>query len=119
MDKRPYWPALLNLGVGLIFIAVGVGRLQTRAGRFEGAPLPFRLFPYLWLGIAVWLCVLSVFRFLRGPKSSRTEDRGGYIKDEGPRDKALRLKELSDLEQAGLITPEEYERKRHQILDDI
>lgn len=139
MDRRPYWPALPGILVGLVFVGIGATQLIPMLSIPSGAPLLFQLFPILWIGIALLITIQNVLIFLRGPRSRYGMNppsqypmgqdpawpNQGYIKDDltpaqdSPPSPSARLLELDEMRRNSLITLEEYNQKKAEILREL
>lgn len=125
--------------VGLVFVALGV--TMVLPATFMSGFLPVGLFGLAWTGIAVYNVVING-KFLFGEKKGENENLfGGYeITEETTGETARpqlpeeithdhirstapgpqkRLEQLKTLLDAGLITEEEYQEKRREILKGI
>ena len=113
--------SLVSFVVGLAFVVIGLVAVIPMAG-------PFGL---LWTGVAVAITVMNgVNAFGKKGVASmeiETEEPEAAPAEEETHDHipsmALdvreRLEQLKDLREAGLITGEEYETKREEILRDL
>ena len=94
--------------VGIIFVCIGL---------FVAIPA-FGPFGILWTLIAVGITAMNFYQAFGkkyvGPEIHIEEDDGGK-----PEDVQERLETLRALYDQKLITPEEYERKRQEILKDL
>jgi len=122
--------ATMGFIVGLLFILIGLVVVipsLTFAGPF-GA-----LFGLTWTAIAVYNTVLNG-KYLFGKKAEDENLFGGYEITEDPAapqpeehdhipstalDPGRRLEQLKNLLDAGLLTKEEYDAKRKEILRDL
>ena len=113
--------SLMSFVVGIAFVVIGLVAVIPMAG-------PFGL---LWTGVAVAITVMNgVNAFGKKGVASmeiETEEPEAAPAEEETHDHipsmALdvreRLEQLKDLREAGLITGEEYETKREEILRDL
>lgn len=109
-----YRPSKVNAGmtfaVGILLIIIGVTVAIPQAG----------LFGLVWTGIAAAITVVNGL-YLFG-KRDNTSLFGGYVitdeENEGESSEE-RLKKLQSLYDQRLITPEEYEEKRKEILREL
>lgn len=124
-------------------IKVRPGKTQSKAGFVIGIIFcliglvvivpTFGLFGLLWTGAAGWI-TYSNYRngFTDRPINNQVieieeHDRDGYLSgrqeekshDDSDHDTEDRLRKLQSLYQQGLITQDEYETKRAQILDEL
>lgn len=100
----------MSFGVGIFFVMIGLTVAIPQAG----------LFGLVWTGIAVTITVVNGL-YLFG-KRDNTSLFGGYvITDEEPEEESSeeRLKKLQSLYDQRLITTEEYEEKRKEILKEL
>ena len=104
-------PSLLSFLVGIAFVIIGLLAVIPMAG-------PFGL---LWTAVAVGITVVNGINAFgkKGVASMEieTEDQPGDTPPSPAEpDIRERLEQLKELEAAGLITREEYEKKREEIL---
>lgn len=128
--------AAMSLVVGVVFIIIGL--TMVIPATFGSGFLPVSLFGLLWTGLAAAMTVINA-RYLFG-KGDNANFFGGYeITDEEPEkpadkwdaalsgethdhipttalDAKARLEQLETLKEAGLLTKEEYDQKRREIL---
>ena len=130
--------AAMSLVVGVVFIIIGL--TMVLPATFGSGFLPVSLFGLLWTGLAAAMTVINA-RYLFG-KGDNANFFGGYeITDEDPPettapvfrtdspdhehitpsglDPKSRLEQLETLKEAGLITREEYDQKRREILKGL
>lgn len=98
--------------VGLVFVGLGVGL----------AIPTFGLFGIFWTLIAVGITIFNFYqafgkRYI-GPEIS-IEEEGAPSEVPSGNDAAARLRQLQSLYDQGLITDEEFEAKRQEILGDL
>ena len=98
--------------VGLVFVGLGVGL----------AIPTFGLFGIFWTLIAVGITIFNFYqafgkRYIGPEISIEEEDPAGGVPAENP--SAARLRQLQSLYDQGLITEEEYEAKRQEILREL
>ena len=95
--------------VGIIFVCIGL---------FVAIPA-FGPFGILWTLIAVGITAMNFYQAFGkkyvGPEIHIEEDDGGKL----AADPKARLRKLQELYDQNLITKEEYERKRQEILKDL
>lgn len=109
-----YRPSKVSAGMGLV-----VGSVFVIIGLTMVIP-QFGLIGLLWTGIAAVMTVVDGL-YLFG-KRDNTSLFGGYvITDEEPEEESSeeRLKKLQSLYDQRLITAEEYEEKRKEILKEL
>ena len=130
--------AAMSLVVGVLFIIIGL--TMVLPATVGSGILPVGLFGLVWTGLAVVITVANA-RYLFG-KGNPSAFYGGFeITDEEPEEKLspsfradspdhqhitptgldakARLEQLETLKEAGLLTPEEYNQKRQDILKDL
>ena len=104
----------LSVAVGVIFILIGVTVVIPSAG----------LFGVLWTLIALGITVANGYQAFGkkyiGPEI-RVEDDGAAAEAEpaGAGDVKARLEQLEALKAENLVTAEEYQRKREEILRSL
>lgn len=110
--------SMMGFVVGIIFVCIGVFLVLPAIG----------LFGLLWTGMAAAITVVNGINAF-GKKGVPTMEI--YTEDEAPPlsdqkhvptnqpDAKGRLEQLKSLKEAGLITQEEYDRKRKEILEDL
>ena len=100
--------------VGVIFVCIGIFRVIPAGG----------LFGIFWTliaaGITVYNAYMAFGKKYIGPEINIEEDASDASRP-GRREKTAeqRLSELTELRDRGLITYEEYENKRREILDEL
>lgn len=101
--------AVLGGVVGVIFVFIGLFVAIPQAG----------LFGLLWTGVAVAITATNFYQAFGegyiGPDIKIEDDDGTGIKETAEE----RLKKLQSLYDQRLITPEEYEEKRKEILKEL
>ena len=130
--------AAMSVVVGVVFVIIGL--TMVIPGTFSSGFLPVALFGLLWTGLAAAIAVVNAL-YLMG-KRDNANFYGGYeITDEDPAepstpafrpdspdhqhitptglDPKARLEQLETLKEAGLLTPEEYDQKRREILNGL
>ena len=105
-------------------ISTVAGAVMCLIGIFIVIP-SFGLFGIFWTALAIAITALNAYRAF-GKKNIGPEI---YIEDDSPQpqqpaereqdDIEQRLEKLSELHDKGLITYEEYEKKRQEILDEL
>jgi len=131
--------AAMGLAVGILFIILGVTMVIPMT--FGSGFAPIGLFGLVWTAIAVYNTVINA-KYLFGSKDGENENLfGGYEVTEEPADEPTpafrpdapdhqhitgaglspkaRLEQLETLKGAGLLTHEEYEEKRKEILREL
>ena len=98
-------PSAMGFIVGLAFVFIGIVVVIPSAG----------VFGLLWTGVAAAICVMHGIN-LFSKKGISTHE---VIMDDTDRSAAQRLEEVHALYQQGLITQEEYESKRKELLDQL
>ena len=98
--------------VGLVFIGIGVGL----------AIPSFGLFGIFWTLVAVGITIFNFYqafgkRYIGPEISIEEEDSADGVPAENP--SAARLRQLRSLYEQGLVTAEEYEAKRQEILQEL
>ena len=129
--------AAMSLVVGVVFVIIGL--TMVIPSTFSSGFLPVALFGLLWTGLAAAMTVLNA-RYLFG-KGDNGLYGGFEITDEEPSEPSAptfrsdspdhqhitpsgldpkpRLEQLETLKDAGLLTPEEYDQKRREILKGL
>lgn len=108
----------MSFAVGIVFTVIGLSLVLPAT--FGSGFLPVGLFGLVWTGIAVAITAVNGL-YLFG-KRDNTSLFGGYeITDEEPEEESSeeRLKKLQSLYDQRLITAEEYEEKRKEILKEL
>ena len=108
----------MSVAVGIIFIIIGFTLVLPAT--FGSGFLPVGLFGLAWTGIAVAITVVNGL-YLFG-KRDNTSFFGSYVStDEETEEESEqeRLKKLQSLYDQRLITAEEYEEKRKEILKEL
>ena len=99
--------------VGVIFVLIGVFVAIPQAGAIG----------VLWTLIAVGITAYSGYMAFGkkyiGPEINIEDEGAPNPAPEAPSDAETRLTQLAALHAKGLITDEEYEEKRREILDEI
>lgn len=110
-----YRPSRAQAGIGLaggaLFVVLGVTVAIPNFGAFG------IIWTLLALGIAVYNGYMAFGKKYIGPEIN-IEDEGASA-PEAPSGPESRLTQLAALHAKGLITDEEYEEKRQEILDEI
>lgn len=101
--KKINWLAFPSLLVSVYFVYLGIQN-------FTGNPIFFTV----WL-ILTGFTLYRSFMFLIGNPVNQKPP----VNYEQPSDSAMRLQELENLYHQGLITREEFENKRQEILDEL
>ena len=109
--------SLVSFVMGLAFVVIGLVAVIPMAG-------PFGL---LWTGVAAAITVMNGVNAFgkKGVASMEIETEedgpagGGRQAHAAAPDARERLEQLKELEAAGLITQEEYEEKREEILREL
>lgn len=108
----------MSFAVGIIMVIIGV--TMVLPATFGSGFLPIGLFGLAWTGLAAAYAVVNGL-YLFG-KRDNTSLFGSYvITDEEPEEESSeeRLKKLQSLYDQRLITAEEYEEKRKEILKEL
>lgn len=129
--------AAMSLVVGILFIIIGV--TMVLPATLGSGFLPIGLFGLVWTGMAVVITITNI-RYLFGKGTDPTFYGGFEITDEEPEgyhastaltadthdhitstalSPKARLEQLETLREAGLLTREEYEEKRKEILREL
>ncbi len=135
INYKPSKPqAAMGFVVGIVFMVIGLGMVIPMTFT-AGSPI-FGLFGLAWTGIAVYNTVINA-KYLFGQKDGKNENLfGGYeVTEEDPAfradsadhehitaaglDAKARLEQLETLKEAGLLTGEEYDEKRKEILRQL
>lgn len=110
---KPSKPAsLLGMIVGLIFVLIGFVMVIPAAG----------LFGVFWTLVAIAMTVFQAYNFFGddGVASWEIEDEGYFEERDRPpaagHDFEIKLRKLHRLKEDGLITEEEFLKKREEIL---
>lgn len=137
INYKPSRPqAAMGFAIGIVFIILGLGMVipmtLTAGSPFVG------LFGLAWTGVAVYNTVINA-KYLFGSKDGKNENLfGGYEVTEIPEDPSFRpdsadhehitpsgldakarLEQLETLRSAGLLTKEEYAKKREEIVKGL
>lgn len=134
INYKPSKPqATMGFIVGIVFIILGVGMVIPMS---MGGGAFFGLFGLAWTAIAVYNTVINA-KYLFGGEDGKNENLfGGYeVTEDDPSfrpdaadhehitaaglDAKARLEQLETLKSAGLLTAEEYAKKRKDILKDL
>jgi hypothetical protein len=103
--------------IGLVFIVFGIG-LTRQIWAQPNAPVFVKAFPILWTAIAVSICIYHVINLFRqrgvADRVVDTDGSGATLHRT-----EQRLRELSGLRTKNLITEEEYQRRRTEILNQV
>ncbi len=112
-----YRPSRAQAGIGLaggaLFVVLGVTVAIPNFGAFG------IIWTLLALGIAVYNGYMAFGKKYIGPEINIEDEGAPNPAPEGPSDAETRLTQLAALHEKGLITDEEYEEKRQEILDEI
>ncbi len=111
---------VMGFGISLVFIVVGVFLVIPMT--FGSGIWPIGLFGVAWTGIAIYQAV-TYGRWLFGKEDAAKGSMmmGGFeiTEDEAGESAEARLKKLQGLYDQRLITTEEYEKKRQDILKEL
>ena len=99
--------------VGVIFVLIGVFVAIPQAGAFGV------LWTLIAVGITAYNGYMAFGKKYIGPEINIEDEGAPNPAPEGPSDAETRLTQLAALHEKGLITDEEYEEKRQEILDEI
>ena len=101
--------------VGIIFICIGLFVVIPSTFLFGGFAAVFGI---LWTAVAAGITIMNFYRAFGkgyvGPEIHIEDENGGK-----PGDPQERLRQLQDLYDQKLITQQEYEQKRREILQDL
>lgn len=121
MSRKPFWPALPGILVGIVFLFIGFQFVGTMSSSFSDPPLFAVVFPYVWIGLVLFITLRSIWMLFNGPPSNLNDGHyhNGYIKENRHSGAADRLRELDLMRQDGTVTEDEYLAKKQDILDDL
>lgn len=120
-----YRPGKANGVFGVIW-----GGIFVLIGLFVAIPI-FGLFGLLWTGMAIAITVYNAYQSFgknyAGPEIHIEEEDDSFSHDSGDHQHISsigpnlqqRLEQLETLREAGLITKEEYDEKRREILEEL
>ena len=102
--------------VGIIFILIGLFVIIPTSSMAGGFAM---IFGILWTAIAAGITVMNFYQAFGkkyvGPEIHIEEEEARPAASAGP-DAKKRLEQLEELKKAGLVTEEEYRKKRAEIL---
>ena len=105
--------AILGAVAGALFVVIGTVVVIPSFGAFG----------VIWTLLAAAITVYNVYMAFGGkyigPEINIEDEGAPNPAPEGPSDAETRLTQLADLHAKGLVTDEEYEEKRREILDEI
>ena len=99
--------------VGVIFVLIGIFAAIPQAGAFGV------LWTLIAVGITAYNGYMAFGKKYIGPEINIEDEGAPNPAPEGSSDAESRLTQLAALHAKGLITDEEYEEKRQEILDEI
>ena len=105
--------------VGIIFILIGLFVVIPATSMAGGFAM---IFGILWTAIAAGIPVMNFYQAFGkkyvGPEIRIEEEEARPAASAGP-DAKKRLEQLEELKKAGLVTEEEYRKKRAEILGEL
>ena len=105
--------------VGIIFILIGLFVIIPTSSMAGGFAM---IFGILWTAIAAGITVMNFYQAFGkkyvGPEIHIEEEEVRPAASAGP-DAKKRLEQLEELKKAGLVTEEEYRKKRAEILGEL
>ena len=105
--------------VGIIFILIGLFVIIPTSSMAGGFAM---IFGILWTAIAAGITVMNFYQAFGkkyvGPEIRIEEEEARPTASAGP-DAKKRLEQLEELKKAGLVTEEEYRKKRAEILGEL
>ena len=105
--------------VGIIFILIGLFVIIPTSSMAGGFAM---IFGILWTAIAAGITVMNFYQAFGkkyvGPEIRIEEEEARPAASDGP-DAKKRLEQLEELKKAGLVTEEEYRKKRAEILGEL
>lgn len=105
--------------VGIIFILIGLFVIIPTSSMAGGFAM---IFGILWTAIAAGITVMNFYQAFGkkyvGPEIHIEEEEARPAASAGP-DAKKRLEQLEELKKAGLVTEEEYRKKRAEILGEL
>ena len=105
--------------VGIIFILIGLFVVIPATSMAGGFAM---IFGILWTAIAAGITVMNFYQAFGkkyvGPEIHIEEEEARPAASAGP-DAKKRLEQLEELKKAGLVTEEEYRKKRAEILGEL
>ena len=105
--------------VGIIFVCIGLFVVIPASSMAGGFAM---IFGILWTAIAAGITVMNFYQAFGkkyvGPEIHIEEEEARPAASAGP-DAKKRLEQLEELKKAGLVTEEEYHKKRAEILGEL
>ena len=105
--------------VGIIFVCIGLFVVIPASSMAGGIAM---IFGILWTAIAAGITVMNFYQAFGkkyvGPEIHIEEEEARPAASAGP-DAKKRLEQLEELKKAGLVTEEEYRKKRAEILGEL
>ena len=105
--------------VGIIFVCIGLFVVIPASSMAGGFAM---IFGILWTAIAAGITVMNFYQAFGkkyvGPEIRIEEEEARPAASAGPAAKK-RLEQLEELKKAGLVTEEEYRKKRAEILGEL
>lgn len=105
--------------VGIIFVCIGLFVVIPASSMAGGFAM---IFGILWTAIAAGITVMNFYQAFGkkyvGPEIRIEEEEARPAASAGP-DAKKRLEQLEELKKAGLVTEEEYRKKRAEILGEL
>lgn len=105
--------------VGIIFVCIGLFVVIPASSMAGGFAM---IFGILWTAIAAGITVMNFYQAFGkkyvGPEIHIEEEEARPAASAGP-DAKKRLEQLEELKKAGLVTEEEYRKKRAEILGEL
>lgn len=123
--------SIITLVMSILFLIFGIVFMGSVLGEADEARGPMTFFLVIWIGACLGMAIYSLVNLSSYGKSRpnpaalevlEVEDRKAPDKkeDSAPTrpDFGTRLRELEALKKDGLLTEDEYQRKRREILDE-
>ena len=123
--------SIITLIMSILFLMFGIVFMGSVLGEADEARGPMSIFLVIWIAACLGMAIYSLINLSSFGKSRpnptalevlEVEDRKAPdIKEDSAKarpDFGARLRELEALRKDGLLTEEEYQRKRREILDE-
>ncbi|MCX8161354.1 MAG: SHOCT domain-containing protein [Candidatus Saccharicenans sp.] len=123
--------SVITLVMSILFLIFGLVFMGSVLGEAEAARGPMTFFLVIWIAACLGMAIYSLVNLSSYGKSKpnpaalevlEVEDRKTPDKKEGSEkarpDFGTRLRELEALKKDGLLTEEEYQRKRREIIEE-
>jgi hypothetical protein len=123
--------SIITLVMSILFLIFGIVFMGSVLGEADEARGPMSIFLVIWIAACLGMAIYSLINLSSFGKSRpnptalevlEVEDRKAPdIKEDSAKarpDFGTRLRELEALRKDGLLTEEEYQRKRREILDE-